>query len=79
MARGQRKPIEEKIREKEAIIAGLKVRIQAEEKELAELKKEQRNKEIEAITFLLAEANISIDEAKEILEQHVACAAVRTA
>ena len=78
MARGQRKPSEEKIREKEEVIAGLKVRIQSEEKELSELKKEKRNKELEEITSMLEDANISVEEAKDIIGQHVSCA-VRTA
>lgn len=72
MARGQRKPIEEKIREKEAVIAGIRSRLQAEEKELAELKKEKRSREVEQITTMLREVNISVDEAKAILEQHAA-------
>ena len=72
MARGQRKPIEEKIREKEEVIAALKARVASEEKELAELKKEKREKEVEAISFLLEESNLSIEEAKEILGQHIA-------
>ena len=72
MARGQRKPIEEKIREKEEMISGIKSRLQAEEKELAELKKEKRSREVEQITSMLKEVNISIDEAKAILEQHAA-------
>lgn len=71
MARGQRKPIEEKIRDKQEVIAGLKVRIQSEERELEELKKEKQNKEVLRITSMLEEANISIDEAKEIIEQHI--------
>ena len=72
MARGQRKPIEEKIREKEAVIAWIRSKLQAEEKELAELKKEKRSREVEQITTMLKEVNISIDEAKAILEQHAA-------
>lgn len=79
MARGQRKCIEEKNREKEEMIAALKVRIQSEERELADLKKEKRNKDIEAISSLLEAANIGIEEAKEIIEQHVAETAVKTA
>lgn len=79
MARGQRKPVEDKIREKEEVIAALKVRVQSEEKELAELKAEKKSKELQEITNLLEDANISVDEAREILEQHVACRDVRTA
>ncbi len=79
MARGQRKPIEEKIREKEEVIAALKVRVSSEEKELAELKKEKREKEMEAISSMLEESNLSIEEAKEIIGQHIAEMAGATA
>lgn len=72
MARGQRKSIEEKIREKEELIGALKVRIQSEERELNDLITEKRNKEAEAITRMLAEAGISMEEAKDLIAQHVA-------
>ncbi len=72
MARGQRKSIDEKIREKEELIGALKVRIQSEERELNDLITEKRNKEAEAITRMLAEAGISMEEAKNLIAQHVA-------
>ena len=72
MARGQRKSIDEKIREKEELIGALKVRIQSEERELNDLITEKRNKEAEAITRMLAEAGISMKEAKDLIAQHVA-------
>lgn len=72
MARGQRKSIDEKIREKEELIGALKVRIQSEERELNDLLTEKRNKEAEAITRMLAEAGISMEEAKNLIAQHVA-------
>lgn len=72
MARGQRKSIDEKIREKEELIGALKVRIQSEERELNDLITEKRNKEVEAITRMLAEAGISMEEAKDLIAQHVA-------
>ena len=72
MARGQRKSIDEKIREKEELIGALKVRIQSEERELNDLITEKRNKEAEAITRMLAEAGISMEEAKDLFAQHVA-------
>ncbi|MCH5269240.1 MAG: hypothetical protein J1E83_00680 [Lachnospiraceae bacterium] len=71
MARGQRKPIEEKIREKEELIASLKTRLQAEEKELSEMQKEKQLKELEALSEMLEEANMTVEEAREILEQHI--------
>ncbi len=72
MARGQRKSIDEKIREMEELIGALKVRIQSEETELNDLITEKRNKEAEAITRMLAEAGISMEEAKDLIAQHVA-------
>ena len=72
MARGQRKSIDEKIREKEELIGALKERIQSEERELNDLITEKRNKEAEAITRMLAEAGISMEEAKDLIAQHVA-------
>lgn len=71
MARGQRKPIEEKIKEKEELIASLKTRLQAEEKELSEMQKEKQLKELEALNEMLEEANMTVAEAREILEQHI--------
>ena len=72
MARGQRKSIDEKIREKEELIGALKVRIQSEERELNDLITEKRNKEAEAITRMLADAGIIMEEAKNLIAQHVA-------
>lgn len=71
MARGQRKPIKEKIKEKEELIASLKTRLQAEEKELSEMQKEKQLKELEALSEMLEEANMTVAEAREILEQHI--------
>ncbi len=72
MARGQRKKKKKKIREKEELIGALKVRIQSEERELNDLITEKRNREAEAITKMLAEAGISMEEAKDLIAQHVA-------
>ena len=56
----------------EQLIGALKVRIQSEERELNDLITEKRNKEAEAITRMLAEAGISMEEAKDLIAQHVA-------
>ena len=48
------------------------MRIQSEERELNDLLTEKRNKEAEAITRMLAEAGISMEEAKDLIAQHVA-------
>ncbi len=71
MARGPRKTIDDKIRDKEELIRNLKIRLQSEERELGELKAEKRSKELEEITVLLDDAGISVEEAKAILEQHL--------
>lgn len=68
MARGVRKPIEEKIREKKEAIASLKARIQKENEELEELLKEERERNLEALSNFLAEVNLSPEEATEILK-----------
>lgn len=78
MARGVRKPIEEKIREKREVIAALKVRIQKENEELEELLKEERERSLEVLSSFLSEMNLSPEEATEILkdklqgQEHVA-------
>ncbi len=71
MARGPRKSIDDKIRDKEELIASLKVRIQSEERELAEMRNEKRAKELEALTTILDDNGISVEEAREVLERHV--------
>lgn len=68
MARGVRKPIEEKIREKREVIASLKKRIQKENAELEELLKEERERNLETLNSLLSEMNLSPEEAAEILK-----------
>ncbi len=72
MARGPRKTIDDKIREKEELIESLKVRLQSENKELEALKQEKRVKEMEAIAMLIEESGISVEEARSVLEQHIA-------
>lgn len=71
MARGQRKPIEEKIQDKESLIESLKTRLASEQRELEELKQEKEMQDVKSITVILNSANISIEEAKEIIEAHV--------
>jgi hypothetical protein len=72
MSRGPRKTIGDKIREKEELIQSLKVRLQSENKELEALKQEKRVKEIEEIAGLLEESGVTIEQARDILEQHIA-------
>lgn len=68
MARGVRKPIEEKIRDKREVIESLKRRLQKENEELEELIKEERARNLEALSAFLSEVNLSPEEAAEILK-----------
>lgn len=68
MARGVRKPIEEKIREKRELIESLKRRIQKENEELEELIKEERERNLEVLSAFLSEVSLSPEEATEILK-----------
>lgn len=72
MARGVKKPVEEKIREKREIIAALKIRIQKENEELETLLKEEREKNMEALSKFLSEVHLTPEEAAEILKREVA-------
>ena len=71
MARGVKTPIEDKIREKREIIAALKVRIQKENEELEALLKEEREKNMEALSRFLSEVHLTPEEAAEILKKEV--------
>lgn len=71
MARGQRKPIEEKIAEKEKLIEALKVRLKSEQGELDALYREKRDRDLEGLNQLLADAGIDIDEASDILQSYI--------
>ena len=71
MARGVRKPVEEKIREKQEIIHALKVRIQKENEELEVLLKEEREKNMEALSRFLSEVHLTPEEAAAILKKEM--------
>lgn len=71
MARGVRKPIEEKIREKREVIAALKLRMQKENEELEELLREERERNLEILSSFLSEANLSPEEATGILRDRL--------
>ena len=71
MARGQRKTIEEKIREKEELVGALKVRLKAEQNELDALCKEKRNRELEGLNQLLEDSGLNLKEASGILQEYI--------
>lgn len=71
MARGQRKTIEEKISEKEELLAALQVRIKSEQGELQALYNEKRAKDLESIDDLIKETGLSETEVTEALENYI--------
>lgn len=71
MARGQRKSIEEKIKEKKEIINSLKIRLEKENDELKELLNEQKQQEIENLYELIKSTKLSVDEVTEVLNEYL--------
>lgn len=71
MARGQRKPIEEKITEKEELINSLSIRLDKEKEELKALLNEQKQQEVETLYDFIKTANLSVYEATEVLQQYL--------
>ena len=55
MARGQRKSIDEKIAAKEELIEALLLRVESEKRELQELIQIKKQKELEAVSDLIAQ------------------------
>ena len=71
MARGQRRSIEEKIRQKQEIISGIEVRLEHEREELEALISEQKQKEVDTLYDFLKTSNLGVNEATEVLQQYV--------
>ena len=71
MARGPRKSLDDKIREKSEVIEALKVRIKTEQMELEELIKERQDKEIAEIGNLLRVSSLTTDDARKIIEAYI--------
>lgn len=79
MARGQRRTIEDKIAEKEELIASFRTRLKSEQSELDALYKEKRNRDLESLNQLLADTGLEIGEASDILREYVQCGHVSEA
>ena len=71
MARGQRKPIEEKIAAKQELIDALMTRVESEKRELDELFQEKKRKELETVSELIADAGLQPDEVAEVLQEYM--------
>lgn len=71
MARGQRKPIEDKIAEKEELITALSARLEKEKDELKALLSEQKKQEVEILYDFIKTSDISVYEATEALQKYL--------
>ncbi len=71
MARGQRKTIEEKIAAKQELIEALFTRIESEKRELLELQKEKKIKELEAVSELIEDAGLAPEEVAQVLQEYI--------
>ena len=71
MARGQRRTIEEKIAEKEELIAALRTRLKAEQSELDALNREKKNRDLDSLNQLLESTGLDISEASDILQDYI--------
>ena len=79
MARGPRKSLDDKIKEKKEIIDALKTRIKSEQAELDELLKEKQDKEIAEIGNILRDSRLTTEDARRIIEEYVSGSSVQTA
>lgn len=71
MARGQRRSIEEKIRQKQEVIDSLEIRLEHEREELEALISEQKQKEVEILYDFIKTFDLDVYEAKEALENYI--------
>lgn len=70
MARGPRKTVEEKIAEKEEIIAALQTRIKSEQNELEALYNEKKLKDLESLDELIRMSGLNEYEVSEALQNY---------
>lgn len=71
MARGQRKSIDEKIAAKEELIEALLRRVESEKRELQELIQIKKQKELEAVSDLIADSGLSPEEVASMLQRYL--------
>lgn len=71
MARGRKKPIEDKISEKEDLIQSLQARLKAEQKELEALYSEKRLEDLDSLNDLIKTSGLSEYEVTEAIESYL--------
>lgn len=71
MARGQRKTIEEKIAAKQELIEALLIRVESEKRELLELQREKKLKELEVVSELIEDAGLAPEDVAQMLQEYI--------
>lgn len=71
MPRGQRKPLDEKIQAKQELIIAVQKRIDSETKELEELLQQKKYKELQIVSDMMENANLTSEEVTEVLQQYI--------
>lgn len=71
MARGQRKTLEEKITAKEELVEALMARVESEKRELEELYREKKLKDLEEVSDLIEDTGLQPAEVAAVLRQYL--------
>lgn len=71
MARGRKKPLEEKINAKEDLIESLQTRIKTEQKELEALYNEKKLEDLDSLNELIKTSGLSEYEVTEAIESYL--------
>lgn len=71
MARGRKKPIEEKISAKEELIQSLQTRLKSEQKELEALYSEKKLEDLDSLDELIKTSGLSKYEVTEAIESYL--------
>lgn len=71
MARGQRKTIDEKIQQQQHMISALESKLKHANEELEALISKKKTQEVEILYDYIKEADLSVHEATEVLQQYL--------
>lgn len=71
MARGKRKSIDEKIAEQQKVVECLRIRLEKEDEALNDLYREKKASEVNSLYDAIMEANLSVEEAIEVINDHL--------
>ena len=71
MARGKKKSIDERIEAQQNIVDCIQIRLEKENETLNALYREKKESEVNSLYDAIMEANLSVDEATEIIKQSI--------